>query len=335
MYLMMGVTLVLAFLCHTAHTDGEQLPGGAAANGAKGNTTTNKQPATCVQDPADWPAAAAILAAVQGKTGRKLNQNLQTQQQTQPQTQLSNAPVTVNGHSGATSDTQSPAGQQAYCIPTTPGDTFNVLCAGDSLTLGAVPSLCEKHPYSIKLTQLLQARLGDGAKAVTAGLGGGGIYVNGSKYPVTFAPFFLDQLLNHGPWNVVVIMVGINDLGKGASADAVMAGLQPIVTRALSAGDPVFWIPPLPAPGFVTNTREAERKKLAGLILDEASQWADSTQGKGPQIYVLDLESGPLDFTQLSAADQSIWLDDGLHLTEYAYDQLGEYVYDAIASHLC
>eukprot|EP00879_Flechtneria_rotunda_P002424 GHRR01002621.1.p1 GENE.GHRR01002621.1~~GHRR01002621.1.p1 ORF type:complete len:222 (+),score=52.43 GHRR01002621.1:214-879(+) len=170
MYLMMGVTLVLAFLCHTAHTDGEQLPGGAAANGAKGNTTTNKQPATCVQDPADWPAAAAILAAVQGKTGRKLNQNLQTQQQTQPQTQLSNAPVTVNGHSGATSDTQSPAGQQAYCIPTTPGDTFNVLCAGDSLTLGAVPSLCEKHPYSIKLTQLLQARLGDGAKAVTAGV---------------------------------------------------------------------------------------------------------------------------------------------------------------------
>eukprot|EP00879_Flechtneria_rotunda_P002926 GHRR01003143.1.p1 GENE.GHRR01003143.1~~GHRR01003143.1.p1 ORF type:complete len:214 (+),score=32.29 GHRR01003143.1:745-1386(+) len=212
--------------------------------------------------------------------------------------------------------------------------------AGDSLTMGAVPSSCVPYPCTIKLTQLLQARLGDKANAVSAGLPGSGIYVTGRlcQYcaPTTFGPFLQDELKHAGgPWNVVVIMIGINDLGTGhRSADEVMAGLQPLVTGVLNTGVPVFVIPPLPAPGN-TGSQEAERRKLACLIINAATQWANSTKGAGPQMYAVDLQSGPMDFDKMSIAEQAAWLDDGLHLTPYGYDQLGQYVYDAIASRLC
>jgi hypothetical protein len=47
------------------------------------------------------------------------------------------------------------------------------------------------------------------------------------------------------------------------------------------------------------------------------------------------LQAGLMDFYKMSAEDRSKWLDDGLHMTQYAYEQLGQYVYDEVLSHLC
>jgi hypothetical protein len=47
------------------------------------------------------------------------------------------------------------------------------------------------------------------------------------------------------------------------------------------------------------------------------------------------LQAGPLDFYKMSPEDRARWLDDGLHMTQYAYEQLGQYVYDEVMSHLC
>lgn len=47
-----------------------------------------------------------------------------------------------------------------------------------------------------------------------AGLGGGGVFMTGFNVPVTFGPW-LDTYMGQGPWSVVCIMIGINDLLRG------------------------------------------------------------------------------------------------------------------------
>lgn len=37
----------------------------------------------------------------------------------------------------------------------------------------------------------------------------------------------------------------------------------------------------------------------------------------------------------MSPEQRAQWLDDGLHLTQYAYEQLGTFVYDEVMCHMC
>ena len=55
--------------------------------------------------------------------------------------------------------------------------------------------------------------------------------MTGFSVPVTFGPW-LDTYLDQGPWNVVVIMIGINDLLRGGrAADDIMGGLTPMIQK--------------------------------------------------------------------------------------------------------
>lgn len=42
-----------------------------------------------------------------------------------------------------------------------------------------------------------------------------------------------------------------------------------------------------------------------------------------------------MEFYGMSGSDRSRWLDDGLHLTQYGYEQLGDFVYQELSKHLC
>jgi lysophospholipase L1-like esterase len=84
-----------------------------------------------------------------------------------------------------------------------------------------------------------------------AGLGGGGVFMTGFNVPVTFGPW-LDTYMDQGPWNVVCIMIGINDLLRGGrSADDIMTNLKPMIEKVVAADTPVILMPPFAAPGFV------------------------------------------------------------------------------------
>lgn len=55
-----------------------------------------------------------------------------------------------------------------------------------------------------------------------------------------------------GPWSVVVMMIGINDLLRGGKpAQDIMDGLAPMIDRVLATRTPVILMPPFAAPGFV------------------------------------------------------------------------------------
>jgi hypothetical protein len=46
-------------------------------------------------------------------------------------------------------------------------------------------------------------------------------------------------------------------------------------------------------------------------------------------------QASPFDFYPMSPAERSKWLDDGLHMTEAAYDAVGDLVAKEILSHMC
>jgi lysophospholipase L1-like esterase len=75
--------------------------------------------------------------------------------------------------------------------------------------------------------------------------------MTGFNVPVTFGPW-LDTYMDQGPWSVVVIMIGINDLLRGGKpAQDIMTGLEPMIAKVVATNTPVILMPPFAAPGFV------------------------------------------------------------------------------------
>ncbi len=89
-----------------------------------------------------------------------------------------------------------------------------VLAFGDSLTWGATPDSGERHGYSDRWPNVLAAGLGGMARVVEEGLGG-----RTTAYDDLTAPYerngarVLPMLLtSHSPLDLVIIMLGSNDL---------------------------------------------------------------------------------------------------------------------------
>nr|WP_294666831.1 SGNH/GDSL hydrolase family protein [uncultured Blautia sp.] len=88
-----------------------------------------------------------------------------------------------------------------------------VLCYGDSNTYGLKSDLVSRYPRNVRWTGLLQEKLGQDYYIIEEGLGGRTTvwddpveeYKNGKKY-------LLPCLDSHKPLDLVVIMLGTNDL---------------------------------------------------------------------------------------------------------------------------
>jgi acyl-CoA thioesterase-1 len=124
--------------------------------------------------------------------------------------------------------------------------------------------------------------------------------------------------------DVVLLLVGINDLAAGASPDVVVGRLASLIdglgARAprvrLLVGALVGVRPGNPyriAPEAVT----AVNAGLRAVVADRAS--------RGLPVHLVDLHAG----VGRAAADV---LDDGLHLTQRGYDQMAEAWFDALAT---
>jgi len=88
-----------------------------------------------------------------------------------------------------------------------------ILCYGDSNTFGLMPDLLNRYPKHIRWTGILQQRLGPDFDVIEEGLGGRTTvwddpveeHKNGKKY-------LLPCLESHRPIDLVIIMLGTNDL---------------------------------------------------------------------------------------------------------------------------
>ncbi len=89
----------------------------------------------------------------------------------------------------------------------------NILCFGDSNTWGYEPLVARRYPADVRWTGVLQKALGDGFWVIEEGLNGRTNVTNEEERPMRSGLDVLPVLLeSHRPLNLVVIMLGTNDL---------------------------------------------------------------------------------------------------------------------------
>ena len=89
----------------------------------------------------------------------------------------------------------------------------NILCFGDSNTWGYEPLVASRYPADVRWTGVLQNSLGDGFRVIEEGLNGRTNVTNEKERPIRSGLDVLPILLeSHPPLDLVVIMLGTNDL---------------------------------------------------------------------------------------------------------------------------
>ncbi|MBS1810340.1 MAG: lysophospholipase [Acidobacteria bacterium] len=125
-----------------------------------------------------------------------------------------------------------------------PANTAVVVCFGDSITDGTLSTLNGDDRWPDVLAQRLHAAYGNRFSVVNAGIGGNQI-TGPEKYsattPTPGGPSALDRLerdaLSHSGVTHIIWLEGINDLSRGASAEAIIAGMQELVKRVRAKGN--------------------------------------------------------------------------------------------------
>jgi lysophospholipase L1-like esterase len=96
-----------------------------------------------------------------------------------------------------------------------------ILCYGDSNTWGYDPSTCDRYPEEVRWTSVLARELGDGYRVIAEGLNGRTTVWDDPIEEGRSGKSYLMPCLNtHRPIDMVVLMLGTNDLKQRFSAPA-------------------------------------------------------------------------------------------------------------------
>ncbi|MGA2762236.1 MAG: SGNH/GDSL hydrolase family protein [Spirochaetia bacterium] len=98
---------------------------------------------------------------------------------------------------------------------------YDVMCFGDSNTWGYSPTTGQRFPRTVRWTGVLQAELGTNYIVIEEGLNGRTTVwedpIEGDKLGRRHLPVLLES---HAPLDLVIVMLGTNDLKKRFSAHA-------------------------------------------------------------------------------------------------------------------
>jgi lysophospholipase L1-like esterase len=164
-----------------------------------------------------------------------------------------------------------------------------ILCYGDSNTWGFDPATQERFPPDVRWTGVLANELGEGYRVIEEGLGGRttvwddpveGLHKNGRAY-------LLPCLESHQPIDLVVLMLGTNDLKQRFSVPAVdiAAGAGVLVELIQKSGAgagasaPAILLVAPPPVGRIGEWAEmftgaeAKSRQFAGTYRDVAAEW--------------------------------------------------------------
>jgi lysophospholipase L1-like esterase len=207
--------------------------------------------------------------------------------------------------------------------------TRTIVCFGDSNTHGAAPDGSGRHPREIRWPRVMAAALGDGYEVIEEGLNGRCTVFDSPLTSGRNGLTYLEPcLLSHAPVDLVIIMLGTNDLKRiyGVTAAEIAQGagrLVDVARRSLSGpaetSPKVLLVSPVPL-GEVTENSEMwglgdsrdESKRLAGM-------------------YRLVAESQDVGHFDAGAVVQT-HPDDGVHLDAAACAMLGAAMANAVAA---
>ena len=206
--------------------------------------------ASAYSDGVDVPVKAGVLTE-----GRKLAVSFHIAGPTGPMTWHAKALQTsyLSGHRSGTHT--SSEDDSAFPFTTTswyfldavdvvaPSDTIVIGALGDSITDGTLSTLNGDDRWPDVLSRRLHAAYGNRVSIVNAGIGGNRILTPSSyppPQPFAGGPSALQRLDRDlfalSGITALILLEGINDISAGASADAIIAGMKELVSRARARG---------------------------------------------------------------------------------------------------
>ena len=158
-----------------------------------------------------------------------------------------------------------------------PDDTALIVCFGDSITDGTNSTLNGDDRWPDVLSRRLHQAHGGRVSVVNAGIGGNRVASPASystASPIAGGPSALERfdrdVAGLSGVNAVIWLEGINDLGNGARADAVIAGMREIVRRSRARGLKIFGATIVSALGSTpthgTPEVDAERRIINAFV---------------------------------------------------------------------
>lgn len=209
--------------------------------------------------------------------------------------------------------------------------TRTIVCYGDSNTYGADPAGLGRLPRDVRWPGVMRADLGDGYEVIEEGLGGRTTvwdsplapYRNGRDY-------LLPCLQSHAPVDLVIIMLGTNDLKAihGVGAPEIASGAGVLVDLAYQSLSGPGDVPPrvlLVAP--VPISEATEESEVWGL-----ASAAETSRRLAPMYRVIADRKGAAFLDAGSVAEVSPL--DGVHLDADAHAAIGRAMADAVRSAL-
>ncbi|HEV7345242.1 MAG TPA: SGNH/GDSL hydrolase family protein [Devosia sp.] len=159
-----------------------------------------------------------------------------------------------------------------------------ILAYGDSLTFGADPGGGPRHAYEDRWPTVLEQSLGGQARVIAEGLGGRATaYDDGTAAADRNGARILPTLLDsHKPLDLVIIMLGTNDLKPFVAGTAAYAarGARRLVEivrgHFAGTGEPVPQILLVSPPHVIETTNETMLSNFGGLkhLLRESRDFA-------------------------------------------------------------
>ena len=195
-----------------------------------------------------------------------------------------------------------------------------VLAFGDSLTWGSDPAANSRHPYASLWPTVLEAGLGGAARVVHEGLGGRTTCFDDFSGPCdrNGARVLPMLLSSHMPIDLVVIMLGTNDLKPALCGTAIgaAAGMKRLVqiVRTHPYDKPGFPVPKVLIVAPPLCRAMADGVPVSGRIVAESEAIA-------PAYRALAAEVGTGFFDAAKVAEASPV--DGVHLSAEATEAIG------------
>lgn len=234
----------------------------------------------------------------------------------------------------------------AVCAAAPVTEKVRILCYGDSNTWGWIPQdtgvPTERYPSSVRWTGILQAKLGDRYTVIEEGLNarttGVDDFANGfdgelsSYLNLNGIPTFLPILKSQAPIDVVVIMLGTNDVRPYLKQDAqsIAASMDRLVKLAksstksiyerLSPGPKILVVAPVPI-------REGKAE-----IFNEMFRGGPAITAELGKTYAQVARDNRVEFLDASLVVPVADGADGIHLSSEAHKKLANAVWSKIKS---
>lgn len=223
-------------------------------------------------------------------------------------------------------------------------EKIRILCYGDSNTWGWMPQEngvpTDRYPSSVRWTGILQAKLGDGYTVIEEGLNartaGADDFANGlegaiaAELNLNGTPTFLPILKSQSPIDVVVIMLGTNDVRPYLKQDArsIAASVNHLVKLTKGSMQTIYERPaPAPKVLVIAPVPICEGK---AEIFNEMFKGGPAISAELGKTYAEVAKANQVEFLDAGALVPVADGADGIHLSPEAHKKIAEAVWSKI-----